>query len=212
MAETEDAVASPAAGSDAKGRKRFEARPKKNVYLDKEYEKEMQKVSGKESITFDCWRCTLSKNSRNHYLWYTTQGSKQICNGCYGFLVGQRPKAPKPDGGEAGKKKQESTAQEPPAKKSKSGASNDVKSRLLEQLQPGQYYKAASLKGSVVGDLYDKLVEALREESSSGAGVEEGDSSKKDEKKEDKKEEKKEDEKKKKKQKKRKSDDDKATD
>jgi len=75
-----------------KGRNRFDSRPKKNTTLDKEFSSQISKLSGKEPSVFDCFRCCLEKNSKSMYVWSTSQGDKNICNGCHGNLLSLRPK------------------------------------------------------------------------------------------------------------------------
>ena len=36
---------------------------------------------------FFCFRCNITKTSKNKYTWSTSEGEKIVCNGCYGNLV-----------------------------------------------------------------------------------------------------------------------------
>ena len=47
---------------------------------------ELQQFQLEESLEFTCYRCKKNKVSRRVII-YKSDWTKQICNGCYGFLL-----------------------------------------------------------------------------------------------------------------------------
>ena len=93
MEEVENEIAVDGLRS-GEGRPRGTPRPKKKVFLDQEYAKEFVRIKC-EVRRFQCWRCAVAKNSKQYYEWKTSQGVKEVCNGCYGNLLAMRPREPK---------------------------------------------------------------------------------------------------------------------
>lgn len=99
------------------GRKRGEPRPSKtNKHLDGEWDRAIVKEKRpKPGKPLTCWRCKLTKQTAVHYNWSTSQGVKEICNGCHGNILSKKPKEPKPesgvDGAEPSKKKRKAVAE-----------------------------------------------------------------------------------------------------
>jgi len=99
------------------GRKRGEARPsKKNTHLDGEWDRAIAKEKRpKPGKPLTCWRCKLTKQTAVHYNWSTSQGVKEICNGCHGNILSKKPKVPKPEsdvvGAEPTEKKRKAVAE-----------------------------------------------------------------------------------------------------
>ena len=58
-----------------------------NLHLDEEAYKQKTRVKSKDIESFHCFRCNIDKSSRNRYDWKTSDGTKTICNGCYGNLI-----------------------------------------------------------------------------------------------------------------------------
>ena len=66
--------------------KRKRNKVEKNKTLDAEASAPMTAVVAEKAVEFHCFRCDCAKKAKRRYIWKTTQGGKQVCNGCHGFL------------------------------------------------------------------------------------------------------------------------------
>jgi ribosomal protein S8E len=58
-----------------------------DLHLDDEAYCEKRRILLETSEDFFCFRCQMSKKSRNRYEWVTSEGTKIICNACNGNLI-----------------------------------------------------------------------------------------------------------------------------
>jgi hypothetical protein len=66
----------------------------KNKHLDGQASQEKRRIVAEKAEEFYCFRCGVTKKSKNKYEWHTTEGIKIICNGCNRELVAMPRVAP----------------------------------------------------------------------------------------------------------------------
>jgi len=59
----------------------------KDKHLDSQAMQEKKHIAAETAEEFYCFRCCVTKKSKNKYEWHTTEGIKTICNGCNGELA-----------------------------------------------------------------------------------------------------------------------------
>lgn len=68
----------------------------KDTSLDNEASSPRVKIPFGIATDFFCFRCNIPKKAKKSYEWYTSEGTKIVCNGCNGFLC-SKSKITNPD-------------------------------------------------------------------------------------------------------------------